>query len=321
MYSAFKLRKTTALAGILLLALSSAFGGRADSKIPQNNTQPLVVGKSQFVIKVAEGKLTVTRDELNSYVRDAARAVIKYYGFFPVEKTIVQILPSNDDGVGFGTSTHDDANGVGMIEIHIGETATNSDLQGSWTLTHELMHLGFPVMDRKHRWLAEGIATYVEPIGRMRIGRLTKEEVWGDLYKNLHRGLPAEGEGGLNEARNFGRIYWGGALYCLLADVEIRKRTNNRLGLEDALRTIAKQGGTAASDWSAFRAINTGDKAVGVSVLSALYTSMADENKSVDLSVLMKQLGVKRIGNKIAFDEKAPLAHIRRAIDAMPDTL
>lgn len=321
MRNSLKLRKIAVIAGMACVVLSLTGWGAADSKPAAEISQSVVVGNSQFMIRIADGNLNVSRAQLHAYVRDAAKAVIKYYGFFPVAKTIVQIVPSDDDGVGFGTSTHDDANGVGMIEIHIGESATNGDLQQSWTLTHELMHLGFPVMDRKHRWLAEGIATYVEPIGRMRIGRLTKEEVWGDLYKNLHRGLPLDGEGGLNQARSFGRIYWGGALYCLLADIEIRKRTDNRLGLEDALRNIAKQGGTAASDWSAFQAINAGDKSVGGSVLSSLYESMADAPKPVNLQVLMKQLGVKRVGDKIAFDEGAPLAHIRRAIDAMPDAL
>jgi len=33
-----------------------------------------------------------------------------------------------------------------------------------------------------------------------------------------------------------GPHYWGGALFCLQADLEVRKRTGNAKGLQDALR-------------------------------------------------------------------------------------
>ena len=49
---------------------------------------------------------------------------------------------------------------------------------------------------------------------------------------------------GLDRTRTWGRTYWGGALFCLMADVEIRKQTGNRVGLQDALRTILSAGGS-----------------------------------------------------------------------------
>ena len=39
---------------------------------------------------------------------------------------------------------------------------------------------------------------------------------------------------GLDNTHTWGRTYWGGAMFCLLADVEIRRRTHNRRGLQDA---------------------------------------------------------------------------------------
>jgi len=39
----------------------------------------------------------------------------------------------------------------------------------------------------------------------------------------MSRGLPREGEGGLDQT-GLGRTYWGGALFCLEADVTMREK-------------------------------------------------------------------------------------------------
>jgi predicted metalloprotease with PDZ domain len=114
----------------------------------------------------------------------------------------------------------------------------------------------------------------------------------------------------------WGRTYWGGALYCLLADIEIRKRTGNRLGLEDAMRGILKAGGNIEVDWPLARALQVGDQAVGVPVLEELYAQVKGTPVKPDLPQLWKDLGVSRQAGVIVFDESAPLASIRRAITA-----
>ncbi len=275
----------------------------------------LSVGRANFNIVVEPGRLQLTRDEICAYVRDAARAVIAYYGSFPVEQTLVRVSPSGEGGVGFATSTYDDEEDYGLVEIDLGYGTTRGDLERSWTMTHEMMHLAFPIMGHKHKWLAEGISTYIEPIGRMRIGKITREELWGDLAENIHKGLPSTNSSGLNGVTSFGRVYWGGALYCLLADIEIRKQTNNRIGLEHALRAIAKRGGTAASDWTAMQALETGDEAIGVEVLEDLYQQMAVKPKWIDIPRLLNELGIKQTGRRTYLTNQAPLAHVRQSIE------
>ena len=41
-------------------------------------------------------------------------------------------------------------------------------------------------------------------------------------------GLPEPGDEGLDYTHTWGRTYWGGATFCLLADVRIRRETHNR---------------------------------------------------------------------------------------------
>jgi hypothetical protein len=168
----------------------------------------------------------------------------------------------------------------------------------------------------RHHWVEEGLATYVEPIARARVGDLTPQKVWGDLVDGLPQGLPERGDRGLDSTPTWGRTYWGGALFCLLADIEIRKRTRNQKGLEDALRAILKAGGTIESDWQLLQAIDIGDNATGTPVLHELYDKMKATPVPVDLEGLWKELGVAKKDGLIRFNDSVPLAAIRRTITA-----
>ena len=120
----------------------------------------------------------------------------------------------------------------------MGQHATLADLNDDWELTHEMIHFGFPSVEGRHRWIEEGIATYVEPIARAQVGRLTAEQVWGGMVDGMPQGLPAPGDQGLDYTHAWGRTYWGGAIFCLLADIEIRKQTGNCHGLRRAMWAI-----------------------------------------------------------------------------------
>jgi predicted metalloprotease with PDZ domain len=112
----------------------------------------------------------------------------------------------------------------------------------------------------------------------------------------------------------WGRTYWGGALFCLFADVEIRKRSGNGKGFEDAMRAINRAGGTIDADWPVERAFEIGDKATDGKTLMELYGKMGSAAVMVDLADLWKQLGVERRDGAVLFDEQAPLAAIRKSI-------
>jgi predicted metalloprotease with PDZ domain len=134
----------------------------------------------------------------------------------------------------------------------------------------------------------------------------------------MPRGLPAAGDRGLDNTHTWGRTYWGGAMFCLLADVEIRQHTHNRMGLQDALRAILKASGGLAADWPIERVLRTGDAAVGGTVLADLYARYKDAAVTPDLMALWKQLGVEPDGATVRLNDAAPLADVRRAIMRAP---
>ena len=107
-------------------------------------------------------------------------------------------------------------------------------------------------------------------------------------------------------------------MFCLVADVEIRRETGNHRGLQDALRAIVNSGGTIDKDWPVSRIFRIGDEATGTSVLKDLYARWSESAVMVDLADLWKQLGIKLKDGDVVFDESAPLADLRFGITVVP---
>jgi len=130
----------------------------------------------------------------------------------------------------------------------------------------------------------------------------------------MPRGLPEAGDQGLDHTHTWGRTYWGGAMFCLLADVAIHRQTDNRFGLQDAMRAVLKGSGGLSSDWSIERTFQTADLATGTHVLEQLYAQMRDQPVTPDLAGLWAQLGIHGDGSTVSLSDDAPLADVRRAI-------
>jgi len=249
------------------------------------------------------------------WIETAARAVTQYFGRFPVGHLVVRIHSAAVDRIG-GGKTFGTSDG-GVITVSVGRSTSAARFHSDWMMTHEMVHLGFPSVAEEHHWIEEGLATYVEPIARVQIGNLTARQVWSDVARDLPQGLPAADDRGLDFTPTWGRTYWGGALFCLLADVAIHERTANKKGLQDALRGILQAGGNISADWNLLHALRIGDEAVGVPVLEELYMQMRDTPHPVDVDQLWQKLGIERRGSTVILHDDASLAPVRKAI--MPE--
>jgi hypothetical protein len=190
-------------------------------------------------------------------------------------------------GVGFGTTL---GNGGASIMIWLGAGTTTEQLRTDWVLVHEMMHLGVPNLDRRHRWLEEGLATYLEEVGRARAGWITAEEARASFEAGMPKGQPQAGDRGLDHTHTWGRTYWGGALFALVADLEIRERTRQAKGLDDALRAVVGRGGTIVTRWPIARLLETADAGTGTTVLQDLYREWSSQAVAVDLEATWRRL-------------------------------
>jgi len=271
----------------------------------------IAVEGGSIELAVARGTLAVTEEETRRWVVRSAKAITSYVGAFPLPSALVLVVPARGRWVGGGRTL---AGGGGTIFMRLGERARWRDLESDWVLVHEMVHLAFPSVGREHAWAEEGLATYVEPFARVRAGTLSEEDAWRGLLEGLPNGLPRSGDRGLDRTHTWGRTYWGGALFFLLADVELRKRTEHRVGLEDALRGILAAGGNNATRWPLEDAFAAGDRATGTAALGELHRAMGTAPHPVDLDALAKALGVELRAESVRFDDAAPLARVRKAI-------
>lgn len=272
----------------------------------------MVLGGARLNLHLVEGSAS-KETLIRRWVSKSATAVINYYGKFPVPEVDIVVSLRSGARVG-GGRTYPGA--VPTIEISVGSGAGDEALlHHDWVMVHEMIHLAFPWMNLRHNWMAEGLAVYVEGVARVRAGHIPEEQIWADFAKAMPKGLPKEGDEGLDRTVTWGRTYWGGALFCLLADIAIIRETGMRFGLQTALRAI-----NAVRDFRTehplVETLAIGDMATGSNVLVAQYDAMRATPVTTDLPVLWRNLGVDAGEGAFRLDANAPWADVRRAIVA-----
>ena len=278
-------------------------------------TSTLMIGGSRIDVTIQSSETPnapLSQPDVMKWVQFAAESVAAYYTRFPVPHLTLRVVSFEGTGVRHGMTWGRDG---GLIVIHAGNKTTPAEFAEDWMLTHEMIHLAFPSMADEHHWIEEGISVYVEPIARIRAGHWTTMQMWSDLVRDMPKGEPQAGDAGMDHTHTWGRTYWGGALFGFVADVQIRKQTNNKKGLEDALRGILEAGGNINEDWPIEKAFQIGDKAAGVDVLQKLYAEWKDTPMHVDLDAMWRQLGVEVSGGSVVLREDAPMSAVRRAIE------
>jgi hypothetical protein len=299
-----------ALSACCALALGAAGAAAATTSAaaPANTLQ---VAGATIHVEFEPGEFSGGAAPLLEWVRRSASIVAGYYGRFTATPLELRLRAQSGAGVQGGKTFA--AHGA-FIEVRVGREVTPAQLANDWVLVHEMTHLALPDSGDEHTWLSEGVATYVEGIARVQAGNRTESDVWAEELRSMPRGLPQEGDAGLDHTHTWGRTYWGGAMFCLLADVDIRERTHLRFGLQDALRAVLRASGGLQADWPIAQVLRTGDAAVGTTSLEDLYARMKDTPMAPDLTGLWQRLGVMRDGDSVRLLDEAPLAAVRHAI-------
>jgi hypothetical protein len=269
-------------------------------------------GTARVLVSIAPHDLPLSDADVAAWVKAAVDGIASYLGrSFPAPRTLVIVQRGTPGNPTRGETLGD---GGPAVLVRAGDAVTAATTRDDWVMTHELLHVVMPSLTREHVWLSEGIASYVEPIVRVRAGTLAPEKLWRDLVEGLPQGLPEAGDEGLEKTHTWGRTYWGGSLYCLMADVRIRDETRNARSLDDALRAIVASGANVEAHWDVTRFLDVGDAATGTHALHDVYREMALAPGTVDLPVLWRRLGVKVDADRVTFDDAAPLAAVRRGI-------
>ncbi len=294
----------TILVGVVLFPQALFAEDFAESVQVGNTTLTLILD--------GPADMSVSAAELNKWIAVSAKTVENLYGAFPVNEALIALQVQKGKGVHRGM-----AMGVGgaSINIWLGAESGVKDFRQDWIMVHEMVHLAFPRVANKHDWIEEGIATYMEPIARAAMGNLSAEKVWAFFLNGMPKGLPEYGDKGLDNTPTWGRTYWGGAMFCLLADIAIRQQSEGKKSLRDALIGIVDAGYSFLDTANLVKVLTVADKATNTTVLMDLYRQHRNTAVQVDLPSLWHKLGVSLdSAGKVKFDNAAPWARMREDI-------
>jgi hypothetical protein len=227
----------------------------------------------------------------------------------------------SDSPVPFGRVIRD---GGESIELFVDPRRPIGDFYDDWTATHEFSHLMLPFLASSHRWISEGFAQYYQNVLLARAKRYEVQRAWQKLHEGFERGRRSRPELSPNEASRRGvgaatmKIYWSGAVLALLADVELRERSDGRESLDDVLDRLQRCCLPAERRWTGPQLFERLDELAGRPVFMPLYQKYANEQGFPDTATIYRRLGIEVEDGRVVLRDDAELADIRRAITRAP---
>lgn len=283
----------------------------------------LTVGGATIDVAILGGERRMTNAGIRRWITTAAEAAVKLFGRFPSPYASVIVRPTGQRGTLGHASAHH--GGTGGVLADLGTNAQDDEMPGEWVLIHELLHLGMPYVEQS--WLSEGFVTYYEEVVRGRAGILGEAEMWGQILDGVGRAsrLPSGNDLAresrmMRQTARYSRVYWGGALVALALDVALRERAASSAkppvfaSLDDAMLDLATLC-RSHQEFDALDVLAAWDRRLGLPFVAPLVTQLLKRTDFLDMSALLRRLGVRRGGDgAVILDNTAPLASIRRAI-------
>ncbi|WP_106389888.1 hypothetical protein [Enhygromyxa salina] len=215
--------------------------------------QPIefTVGECEFEVAVLDGERAATDAGIERWLRVAAESSVELYGRFPRDRVSLVVIPTSgwrDSAVMFGMARR---GGGGSAMLLLNEDARDDELPGEWVASHELLHLGMPLIDDP--WMSEGFVTYYTQILRARQGVLAasanRDEQARAALLALREGFRrarggtrtlAKASDNMRRSGGYTRVYWGGAAVAFDLDRSIRAATEGRRSLDDLMILLAE---------------------------------------------------------------------------------
>jgi len=208
------------------------------------------------------------------------------------------------------------------IELLLRADATDADLRRDWVAVHELVHLAMPPVAAGDAWFSEGWATYLTEVLKARAGLQGEREAWNELAGGFESGARSRGGLALREEsakmhgrHTYHRVYWAGAAMAFLADEELRRTTDGRLRLDDALRELRRLERTDRGTVPAEEQMERLDAWLGRPLFAPLAARALASNGFPPVEEALARLGVHPgPAGEVVLDDAAPGAAIRRAM-------
>ena len=230
-------------------------------------------------------------EDVQQWIDRAVRTVASVGGRFPKDRLHFVVTPVDSPAapVAFGMVRR---GGGASILLLPSSHATAGPLERDWVAIHELSHLWMPRVYLDDRWLAEGIATYLQEVLRARCGLQTSTRAWRRLREGFERGRNSgTGRRLADESRDmhrtgaYQRVYWAGAAFALEADVQLRKRSGGEQSLLTAIDGAQAAWGDEPGPVAGSQVLRSLDAATGTGFFVALGEAYAEASQFPDVSL------------------------------------
>ncbi len=284
------------------------------------------VGGATLRMAVLDAAKPASTADMDRWIREAASAVSSLYGRFPLQQPQILVVPIGEQSEavpwaqvlrGGGAAAH----------FFVDQNRPLSEFRKDWTATHELSHMLLPYVGRGDAWLSEGLASYYQNVLRARAGMVSEEVAWQKLYAGFERGRRgtddeslADVSGNMRENGGYMRVYWSGAAIALMADVELRRRSDGRMSLDIAMSGLADCCLPGDRTWSAREVFARLDDITDSTVFMTLYNQNVSARHFPDIAETSAQLGITERGGRLHLSSKQDALARRAAIMSRPQT-
>ncbi|WP_237067215.1 hypothetical protein [Microbulbifer guangxiensis] len=178
-----------------------------------------------------EDSFTATeREKLIRWVSETTAAVEEHVAPFPFDLHIFFYRrESRREPVPWANTRRDRIQGV---NFHVDPDYPLQAFLDDWTAPHELSHLLIPYLGRQHAWFAEGFASFMQFQIMQQMGVLTEAQAEARYRVRVERAARrysyddrpfAEAALRLRANSEYPTMYWGGAVYFLQVDRQLRE--------------------------------------------------------------------------------------------------
>lgn len=207
------------------------------------------------------------------------------------------------------------------IEFYTSAKATSDELIGAWTGYHELSHLLIPYRGWGDLWFSEGLATYYQNVIQARVGLISEQQMWQEIYEGFLRGRAPAGpdnvdlktrSGQLRQKGGYMRVYWSGAWYFLTADIRLRQQSGGRRTLDTALERLNRC--CADRKMSVTEMVKTLDQQNNLLLFHPLFLDVRASTELPPFETLFASMGITIVNGRVNLQTTGPGAALRSQI-------
>lgn len=284
----------------------------------------LALNGANLRLSILDGEPKTDLGLTKNWLLLAAEELANLYGSFPDPYPQILVVPlgRGNEPMPYAQVTRGGGSGV---HFYIDQRRSAKAFNKDWTASHELSHLLLPFVDRDDAWLSEGLASYFQNVLMSRNGTLTQRRSWEKLYQGFQRGINRNYQGTLKQAseRMYSdgtnmRVYWSGAAIAMLADIQLRQRSNGKQSLISALEGLKDCCLPSDRLWSAWEVMSALDDITNTSIFTDLYNQYVYSRQFPEYQTTFEKLGIQVQNNRIKLKSSAELLSIRNSIMGAP---